>query len=496
MRHGGNNVTDGDGLFAGRSRHEECADCSGELVGGRLIFRRLDRFTGGSTANTTCTFVTSPQIVTIPIFDQTRMEGCLKMRMRSRWFLAVLGLWSCLSVGNSVQADDFLFKPNDRILFLGDSITEQYQYSTDIELYLTTRFPDWNLTFLNAGIGGDRAQGGKNRFRDHVLAEKPTAITINFGMNDAGYGAFNQQLQDQFKDGTEFMLRAAKEAGIRVGLCSPNAVDRRVQDRFKQYLETQRQFYEPLKGLATSHGAQFVDQYAVTRAALERMEADKADKVIPFGDGFHTSSNGGLFMAHAILTGLKAERLVSHVGIDVSSFGKGAGSKTVNCMISNEEKLSNGVAFDRLDKSLPMPIQPDWVSLLPYVNHLNDLNAYELTVTGLPEGTYAVSIDKTEVAKYTSAELAKGVNLGNIQTGPLFEQGNKVFQAINAKNGLVHQRFRGVIMFNAPDWLADVAAERKPAELIKRMEQINARQAEIYTLVKPVPHRFAVTKVN
>ena len=82
-------------------------------------------------------------------------------------------------------ADDFFFKANDRVLFLGDSITEQYQYSTDIELYLTTRFPTWNLTFLNAGIGGDRAQGGKNRFKDHVLAEKPTAITINFGVNVA-----------------------------------------------------------------------------------------------------------------------------------------------------------------------------------------------------------------------------------------------------------------------------------------------------------------------
>ena len=53
---------------------------------------------------------------------------------------------------------EFFFKSDDRIVFLGDSITEQYQYSTDIELYLTTRFPKWNLTFLNAGIGGDTAR--------------------------------------------------------------------------------------------------------------------------------------------------------------------------------------------------------------------------------------------------------------------------------------------------------------------------------------------------
>ena len=79
------------------------------------------------------------------------------------------------------------------MLFLGDSITAQYQYSSYMELYLTTRFPEWNLMFLNAGIGGDTANGGANRFATHVLADKPTAITINFGMNDAGYGAFDPQ---------------------------------------------------------------------------------------------------------------------------------------------------------------------------------------------------------------------------------------------------------------------------------------------------------------
>ena len=44
----------------------------------------------------------------------------------------------------------------------------------------------------------------------------------------------------------------------------------------------------------------------------------------------------------------------------------------------------------------------------------------------------------------------------------MWEQGKKVFQAINAKNQIVHGRFRGVVMFQAPDWLADVAKERKP----------------------------------
>src|SRR5262249_52515380 len=70
------------------------------------------------------------------------------------------------------------------------------------------------------------------------------------------------------------------------------------------------------------------------------------------------------------------------------------------------------------------------------------------------------------------------------------DQSQKVFDAINAKNNLVHQRFRGVVMFNAPAWLADVAAKRKPKELVKRMEEINKRQAEIYKMVRPVSRHF------
>lgn len=388
------------------------------------------------------------------------------------------------------DSKDFFFKAGDRVLFLGDSITEQYQYSTDIELYLTTRFPNWNCLFLNAGISGDTATGGANRFASHVLAEKPTAITINFGMNDGGYGAFDQNRNNGYVQNTEKMLTDAKAAGVRVALCSPNAVDRRIQERFKLYLETQKQFYEPLAGLAAKHGARFADQYAITRSELERMEKDEAKTVIPFGDGFHTSSNGGMMMAHAILTALKAPALVSDVSVDAAS----KSTKTQACAVSNASVAVDEVEFDRLDESLPLPVQKDWVSLLPYLNELKDLNWYGLKVAGLAEGNYKLSIDGVEIGKYSSKQLAEGVNVGNVTAGPIHAQAQKVFDTINAKNAIVHQRFRGVVMFNAPDWLADVVAERKPAELNKRMEQIKAKQAEVYELAKPTKHRWKLER--
>lgn len=379
----------------------------------------------------------------------------------------------------------FFFKKGDRVSFLGDSITAQYQYSSYVELYLTTRFPDWNLTFLNTGIGGDTANGGAGRFQRSVLLDKPTAITINFGMNDAGYREFNPTANKLYVEKTTAMLEMAKAAGARVAVVSPNAVDRRKDPRFNLYVETQKKFYAPLKDIAAKHGAEFVDQYAVTRKAVEKMEADKAEKVVPYYDGFHTSSPGGLLMAHAILTGLNAPATVSSAVIDAA----GKKSTTERCKVENLVVEAGSVSFDRTDEAIPMPILPDWVTILPYVNNLKDLNNYNLTVSGLAEGKWSITMDGKPVATATASELAAGVNLGLATSGPVYDQGKKVLDAINSKNGIVGDRFFNVILFNAPSWLADAANERRPVELSKRMNQINERQAKIYSMLKPVTHK-------
>jgi lysophospholipase L1-like esterase len=389
-----------------------------------------------------------------------------------------------------VRADDpngdFFFKKGDRVVFLGDSITEQYQYSSYIELYLTTRFPTWKMTFINAGISGDTANGGAKRFQSHVLDEKPTAVTINFGMNDGGYGKFNEGGNKTYRDKTAVMLEMAKKAGVRVALLSPNAVDRRISPKFsdfKIYLETQKQFYAPLKEIAAKHDAVFVDQYATTRAGLEKMEADDPDakKVRPYGDGFHTSEGGGLHMAYAILTGLKAPALVSDVAINAATGDVNA----KGCTVDKIKGSTKGGSIERIDEALPLPVQKAWLPVLPYVNNLKDFNWYGLKVTNLDEGKYTLLIDGKEIATFSDAELAKGVNVGNVMTGPIYEQGQKVLAAINAKNQQVHKRFRGVVMKNDAN---------RAEELAKRQEKIDALQTEIYTLARPVAHPWELRR--
>ena len=111
---------------------------------------------------------------------------------------------------------------------------------------------------------------------------------------------------------------------------------------------------------------------------------------------------------------------------------------------------------------------------------------------GLKDGDYTVSIDGAAVGTYSAKQLAEGVNLGNATAGPIWEQGNKVLQAINDKNKIVHGRFRGILLGGDEYWTTAAGQKRKAAELATRRAEIEEAQAEVYKLAKPVAHKFEV----
>src|SRR5207249_8771541 len=68
--------------------------------------------------------------------------------------LALIAVFVSLCA-SAFAAGEFFVKDGDHVVFLGDSITEQRLYTTYIEAYALTRFPQWKLTFRNVGWGGD-----------------------------------------------------------------------------------------------------------------------------------------------------------------------------------------------------------------------------------------------------------------------------------------------------------------------------------------------------
>src|SRR5215469_246075 len=75
--------------------------------------------------------------------------------MRNPFPKLLFRIFAAGSMVISALGADFLIHDGDRVVFLGDSITEQRLYTTYVEAYALTRYPKWSLTFRNTGWGGD-----------------------------------------------------------------------------------------------------------------------------------------------------------------------------------------------------------------------------------------------------------------------------------------------------------------------------------------------------
>jgi len=229
----------------------------------------------------------------------------------------VLGLCAAAPV----QAAEFFFQDGDVVVMIGDSITEQHLYSNFVEMWTVTRFPAWKLTFRNVGIGGDRSVGGNARFARDVLIHKPTAMTVDFGMNDGGYRAFEEATFKPYMDGLQGMADKAKAANIRVAWITPQPLDTGDPGptALVGYNQTLERFSEGVKSIAEKNGGLFVDQFHPYLAALDgaRGKGPKYDRITG-GDAVHPGPPGQALMAAAILKGLNFPTLVSSVEIDAA----------------------------------------------------------------------------------------------------------------------------------------------------------------------------------
>ena len=302
----------------------------------------------------------------------------------------------------AAQASNFFFHDGDSpIVFLGDSITEQRMYTTYIETYVLTRFPKWTVTFRNIGLGGDTAwlsQRGdfEKGVRRDILPLHPKAITIDFGMNDARAGDGNYA---QYINYSTQLAHGLKEAGARVALLTPSPEERYEagQPAGSAYNKMLAKYSQGLQGVAAKEGVLFVDQFTPFVRVIEDgrkagvLGAAGDPRLVP--DGVHPNWAGHLVMAAAILKGLGAPALVSHLEIDAAAAKVKAAQ---GCTAEILPGAGDGIlAFRRADDSLPWPIQPEAALALnvPGFTPLEALSVYDLKVTGLKAKQYDLAID-------------------------------------------------------------------------------------------------------
>jgi lysophospholipase L1-like esterase len=390
----------------------------------------------------------------------------------------------------------FFLKDGDTVVMMGDSITEQLLYSNYVEMWAVSRFPAWKLTFRNVGIGGDRSVGGNGRFKRDVLAYKPTVLTVDFGMNDGRYGAFNPKNFAPYMEGLQGIADQAKVAGIRVAWITPQPVEANQDAKgqgFETYNKTLEKFSEGVKEIAEKNGGLFIDQFHPYWAVIETARKAGEKGRITAGDAVHPGPPGQTVMAAAILKGMSFPRLVSDVRIALVDKGQPA-IQHDNCKVTQfEAKASGGgapnsVKFMRQDNALPF-FPEKAKSILKWAPLLEEMNDYGLKVTGLKPGRYEVRLGDKKAAEYSAAELAKGVNLASaaLAAGPVAEQVNRVWKAVTDKNRYFHdQVFRGVVLNGK------VAANEREGLYQKRMERMPELDAAVRRALVMEPYMVEI----
>ena len=421
-------------------------------------------------------------------------------------------LLSTMLVRGEQAAKDFFFHDKDSVVFLGDSITEQKLYTTYVEAYTLTRFPSQAFTFRNVGWGGDTAwlrqrahpnekelfaaEGsvldemvskavGAGLARD-VLPLKPTAVTVDFSMNDHAYQAFRPDIFRAHVRSQKEIANVLTKNGARVALMTTQPIEEKRPDPDKDIKNLSLgKFSDGIKEVAAKEGVLFVDQFNPYMALMMKARATNPEAVIGGGDKVHPGPAGHTLMAWMILKGLNAPALVSCGCIDVS---RGWFSSKVichkNCEISHVKVTDGVVSFDRLDAALPMPIDTRAVAALQIAPVTDELNRYGLKVAGLTAGSYDLAIDGQKVATLTKEDLEKGFNLATVST-PNSVQALKVLDLVFKKNAVYFERWRKVQLANGP--------AEKLAQLDK---QIADFEAQINVARTPAVHHFELKPVT
>jgi lysophospholipase L1-like esterase len=388
-------------------------------------------------------------------------------------------------------------KNGDRVVLYGDSITDNGGYLKFSELFLRLRHPELDVKLFNAGVGGDRVTGGwmgpvDVRMTRDLFARRPTVITIMLGMNDGSYRASDPNIQQAFQDGyRKIVARIKKEApSARVFLIRPSPYD----DVTRQpgfpggYNRVMQGYGDFVELLARENLYASVDFNMPLVQMLERAKAANPElsaRII--GDRVHPGTAGQLAMAQQLLLAWGASPVVSNVKID-ASLGR---SQAFGAKVANMDARES-ISWTQTDSGLPFPVdRKDAITalVLQSIDFDQKLNQQMLAVANLTPGTYDLKIDGAPVGKFSSEQLAGGINLALYET-PMLAQARAVWNAVWQRADLYYHFWRDV-EFQAT-W-ADEAKRSQMAKAVNELSDDMVKRAREMAL--PKPHKFELTRL-
>jgi lysophospholipase L1-like esterase len=195
--------------------------------------------------------------------------------------------WAQLQVYRQDNAN--LAPAADRVVFMGNSITEGWAP------HFPALFP--GKPYVGRGISGQTTPQMLVRFRQDVVALKPTVVVILAGTNDIA-GNTGPSTVEMIQDALASMAEIARANGIRVVLCSVLPV---YDYPWKPGLEPAPKIMklnEWMRDYAARTGAVYVDFHSEMQDERHGMRAEYTY------DGVHASEAGYRAMARIVERGI------------------------------------------------------------------------------------------------------------------------------------------------------------------------------------------------
>ena len=124
-----------------------------------------------------------------------------------------------------------------RVLVLGDSITQNGRYVTFLEYYLHRLAPGARCDLISIGLGSETISGltepnhayprpnGLDRLDRALSTVKPTVVFACYGMNDGIYHPSSPERLAAFTSGLDVLITKVRAAGAKLVLITPPIFD-------------------------------------------------------------------------------------------------------------------------------------------------------------------------------------------------------------------------------------------------------------------------------
>ncbi|RYG32766.1 GDSL family lipase [bacterium] len=212
-----------------------------------------------------------------------------------------------------------MLRNGDRLLFIGDSITDCGRarplgeagglgngYVSLIDAHLTVNTPDRRIRVLNTGTGGDTVRSLSARWQSDAIDLRPDVLAVMIGINDV-WRQFDSPNPDagvplpEYEDTLNHLLEQARGGVRSVILATPFYIESNRDDAMRATMD---RYSDAVRRVAEKNGFHLVD----TQAAFDAITSSRYAASLAW-DRVHPNLAGHLAIARAFL-GALSERVL------------------------------------------------------------------------------------------------------------------------------------------------------------------------------------------